>query len=303
MPSMPAPPWLTPTLTDGSPSGGEQPDPALDFFRNWMAQHGIPGSWGNAEDALPAYQQGLQQGLSPEEAQQYALRYLGWDKGGPQAPPAPEPAPAPASFGGMVGGSLIDPFTQSFTPPTPKSGVPSYIPQTPEFKPPGYTPPPAWSYQDFVAPTAQDVLGEPGYQFGLDQSEQGLQNARAAQGILGTGGTLKEIMKLAGDYATQRYQGAFDRKLTGYQTNRANSLDAYNTNYQTQYADPYRIAYMGATDAFAPKMTAYGTQAAAGQHQNDLDYANAWNAFLFDYNKYRNQKLDTFNMQWPVASA
>ncbi len=223
----------------------------------------------------------------------------------------------------VSGGSLIDPFTQTFNAPPPinlggPNGI-SYIPQTPNYKapvftPPTYKPPPAWGYKDFVGPNAETVLKTPGYQFRLNQGEQALQNAKAAQGILGTGATLKAILGYGQDYASNEFQNEWNREYTEYGTNRAKDLDAYNTNYGTQYVDPYKFAYQGAMDAFAPQMAefnanvnagnlGYQTQAAAGQHQNDQNYLNAWNNYLFDYNKYRNQKLDTFNMQWPVVQA
>ncbi len=283
---------------------------------------------------------------------------LGWDP--PTQAQAPAAAAPPTSGGGggggnpfgNFGGSLTDPFTQTFTPPPPQTGTPSYVPQTPTytaptFTPPAYTPPPAFSYGDFQkpadfsyanfqAPNAQSVLNEPGYQFRLTQGEQSLQNAKAAQGLIGTGATLKAILGYGQDYAGGEYQNAYNRDLgtystnrgnafgnyttnynnavDAYNTNRGNAVSNYNTNYQTQYADPYKIAYQSATDSFAPQMAgfqanvnagnqAYATQAAAGQHQNDLNYANAWNSYLFDYNRYRNQKLDTYNMQLPLVTA
>lgn len=217
----------------------------------------------------------------------------------PTAPAAPQvsaapaeaapAAPAPSSGGGGGGGaSLIDPYTAQFTPPAPvnlggPAGIP-YIPPTPQFNAPTYTPPPA-----FVGPDAQTVLSRPGYAFRLNQGEQTLQNQKAAQGILGTGATLKAILGYGQDYASNEYQNEWNR-----------ALGEYNTNYQTQYTDPYKFAYQGALDAFAPQMQGYQTQAAAGQHQNDQNYLNAWNQQLFNYDVFRNQQNDTFQKQYAL---
>jgi hypothetical protein len=39
------------------------------------------------------------------------------------------------------------------------------------------------------------------------------------------------------------------------------------------------------------------------QRQDELNYSRAYDKWLQDYNIYRNQQNDTFNMQFPVASA
>lgn len=256
-----------------------------------------------AQPPGPTSQPGLGPGQTPTNP-------YGWDQGAP----APSSAPpgmhwdanlanfVPDTPGGTTnpptqgpnqppGPNLTDPFNQTYTPPSPVNlggpgGIP-YIPPTPVFTPPTYTPPPA-----FQAPTANDVLNDPGYQFRLDQGQQSLQNARAAQGTLNTGSTLKDILGYGQDYASNEFQNVFNRDLT-----------QYNTNYQTQYTDPYNIAFQGATAAFAPQMTGYQTQAAAGQHQNDANYTNSWNQFLFDYNKFVDQRDSTFNKNYQVATA
>lgn len=299
------------------------------------------------DDFLAAYHAAVAGGMSPEDAinsvkAQNGGMLAGGDAGGwgsygtgaNNAPPvsttggtasaAPATSTGGAGFGGGFGGggSLIDPFTQQFNAPSPVSlggpaGIP-YIPPTPNYKAPTFTPPTfnkpnPWSYDPYTALSAETVKGEPGYQFGMDQGEQALLNSKAAQGIAGTGATLKAILGWGGDYATGRYNDAEARNERIYGTNRQNSLDAYNENYQTQTLDPYKFAYQGAMDAFAPQMAefnanvgagnnAYNTQAQAGQRQNELNYSNAWNLYNFDYDKYRNQQNDTFDKQFKVMS-
>ncbi len=57
----------------------------------------------------------------------------------------------------------------------------------------------------------------------------------------------------------------------------------YNTNYQTQYRDPYNIAFQNATASFAPQMLGYQTQAAAGQRANEDQFNNAFNVWLQNF--------------------
>lgn len=332
----------------------------------------------SAADFLAAYQKLIASGVSPEDA----IKQLQAQNGG-KLPTGDTVSASPSSTADTVAkiqqqasngdnngnklafaGGLTDPFNETFTPPTPQDlpNAPNYT--APTFTPPTYTAPPAFSYQDyqkpadfsyadyqkpadFTAPTAASVLNTPGYQFRLGQGEQALQNSAAAQGLFGTGATLKNILGYGQDYASNEYNNEYGRELgtynenlqagqnayatnranafgsyqtntqnalTAYNTNRSNAVDTYNTNYQTQYIDPYKFAYQGALDSFAPQMAqfqanvgagnlAYSTQAAAIQHSNDTNYSNAWNSFLFDYNKFRNQQLDTYNKLYPVATA
>lgn len=202
----------------------------------------------------------------------------------PAATPTPDPPKPPLPTGGGGGGNLLSPFLGTFTPPTAQYPL---VPNTPVFTPPGYTPPPA-----FEAPTGAEVLSDPGYQFSVDEGRHAIEAGKAAAGTLNTGGTLKDILAWGQNYATTRYGDVYNRKR-----------DIYDTNYKTQYLDPYGFAYKGALDSFAPSMTAYTTQAAAGQRQNELDYTNAWQRFMFDYDKWRDQRDSTWNKNFQYTTA
>ena len=138
------------------------------------------------------------------------------------------------------------------------------MPPTPVFTPPSYTKPPP-----FQAPTIQDALNQPGYQFNLQEGEKGLQSWAAAKGTLNSSDTGKALTNYAENAAQSDYQNVYN-----------NMLQAYNTNYQTQYTDPYNISYQGATAAFAPQMTAYSTQAQAGQYQRNATYQDQYASWL-----------------------
>jgi len=111
------------------------------------------------------------------------------------------------------------------------------------------------------------------------------------------------------DYNTGR-QGALDQYNTNYQTQYQDpykiayqaAQDTYNTNYQTQYADPYKYAYQAALDAFAPKMTAYQTQAQAGQHESDLNRSYDFQTWLQQYNIWHNNLTDTFDQKYKITA-
>ena len=248
----------------------------------------------------------------------------------PPPPPGPTSGPAPGPGAGTLG-DLTAPFTGQFHAPTAAA-----LPDLPTFTAPTYTPPPAFTYDDykgadpfsyanFEKPTAESVLNDPGYQFSRDEGERALLQSKAAGGLLNTGGTLKDLIQWGGNFANTRYNDVYGRDLqtygtnrtnafqnystnaladlTKYQTNRGNAVDTYNTNYQTQFVDPYKHAYQSALDTFAPKMVGYTTTAAATQRQNELDYQRAYDLFGFDYKKFQDQRDSTFDKRFKVASS
>lgn len=71
--------------------------------------------------------------------------------------------------------------------------------------------------------TPQEVLSDPGYQFGMDQGTRALQGSAAARGGLYSGATMKALNKFGNDYATTKFGDVFNRKQTviGNNFNRA----------------------------------------------------------------------------------
>lgn len=198
----------------------------------------------------------------------------------PVAPPTSDKKTTPPS---TVGG-LLTPF--GGTMPTVPSGT-DYLPTLPVFTPPSYTPPPA-----YASPTAESVLNEPGYQFRLSEGERALQQSAAARGVLNTGGTLKNILGYGQNFASGEYSAADQREHNNYLT-----------NYNTQYVDPYAIAYKGAVDAFAPKMQGYQTQSAASQHASDLTYQNLYEQYLQKFRQFTDQRDSTFDKTYKTVTA
>ena len=186
-------------------------------------------------------------------------------------PPPPGPPQPPGPGGGTLGG-LLAPFQYG--------GTDYALPPPPEFVAPEYTP-----YEKFSDPTMDDARADPGYAFARDEGQRALEASKAAQGVYNTGGTLKDLIGWGNSFATQRYGDVRNRKM-----------DTYLTNYKTQNIDPYEKLYRGAVDAFAPKMQAYGTEAAWKQHANDLNWSHA-------YDTFRDQRDSTFNKSFQYLTA
>lgn len=261
---------------------------------------------------------------------------------------------------GQTGGG-----TPGFSAPT--FNAPTF--NAPTFNAPGYTKPPAFHFDDFRAPSVDEAMNSPGYQFRKQQGESSLQNWAAARGTLNDSGTAKALMDYGQAAGSQEYQNVYNRDFNTWNANRGNAANEYSTNYGSQYLDPYSIAFQGANASFAPQMAGfqanvnsgmagfganvnsgmagfganvnsqmagynnqnafdmagfnanvgagmaafnanvnnqqlmYGTQAQAGQHQNDMNYLNAWNAFLNSQNYYSDWQDRTFNKTFQTANA
>lgn len=61
-------------------------------------------------------------------------------------------------------------------------------------------------------PTAEDVMSDPGYQFGLDQGQMALDRKRSAMGGRVSGAALKSASDYATNYATVGYGAAYQRR-------------------------------------------------------------------------------------------
>lgn len=206
--------------------------------------------------------------------------------------PTPTPTPTETTGGGGGGtvGNLLSPYGGSFTAPMPQA-----YPNAPQFQAPGYKAPPAFTPDTFSAPTLTDVQNDPGYKFASDQGEQQLQQSAASKGLLNTGGTLKDILAWGQNYAAQRYGDVYNRNYNTFSTNEGAKERAYATNYQSQFLDPYKFAYQGALDTFNPQQSQWQTNMASTQRSNENNYANAYNLFNFDYNKWKDQRDSTFD--------
>jgi hypothetical protein len=74
--------------------------------------------------------------------------------------------------------------------------------------------------------TGKDLATEPGYQFGLNQGTQGIERGQAARGNFLSGAAMKELSRFNEDYAGTKFNDAFNRAQSTWNTN----LGAYNDN-------------------------------------------------------------------------
>ena len=75
---------------------------------------------------------------------------------------------------------------------------------------------------------ANDYQADPGYAFRLSEGQKALERSAAARGGLISGSALKAATRFGGDLASQEYQNAYGRALTGYNANVARSDTGYN---------------------------------------------------------------------------
>jgi hypothetical protein len=183
---------------------------------------------------------------------------------------------------------------------------------------PAYQKPEDFSYADFIAPSAEEVLAEdPGYQFRLGEGLRAMEAGAAAKGTLRGGGTLKGLMDYGQSAASQEYQRAYDRRLRGYQTGLGAAERAYTTNlgagerayglqvgahrdaYDRQrrnaleqaqlarhqayqaYTDQYDRDYRRAQDRYAPALSTWQEEQRAGAQAARDKYQRQWDAYQY----------------------
>lgn len=75
----------------------------------------------------------------------------------------------------------------------------------------------------------KDLQNDPGYQFQLQQGQKAINNSTAANGLAGSGSQAKALSQYNQGLAGTTYNNAYNRALTTFQTNRANTLAPLNT--------------------------------------------------------------------------
>lgn len=118
-----------------------------------------------------------------------------------------------------------------------------------------------------------DVMSEPGYQFGLQQGQQALARQNAARGMYNSGAALKAAQRYGTDYATTKYDNAFNRLQT-QQTNQFNRLSGLAGNGSVG-ANTVASAGQNAANNVANNTTALGNAQAASQLSSGNNWTNA----------------------------
>lgn len=181
----------------------------------------------------------------------------------------------------------ITPFNGTFSPP-PMLGMPTLgsmgdapSPDLPTFQAP----------QAFRAPSVDEALSDPSYVFRRNQGQGVLERSAAAKGVLNDSGTAHELIDYGQNAASQEYQNIWNR-----------DYNAYNTNYQTQYVDPYKFGTQRALDMNAPRTATwmegnvnnrarYAAEVAWNQSQNETSWQHAYQEFLTRYQQWVEQNF------------
>lgn len=155
------------------------------------------------------------------------------------------------------GGEAAQPQGQVPAGPTPAS-KPNYG------KAPMFTAPQFQWGEKWQAPSMDEAMNDPGYQFRANEGRRALEQSAAARGLLGSGGTLKNIDAWGQNFAKQEYGDVFNRQLTGY-----------NTRFNTA-KDIFDRFYTGKKDEYAPKLFEWQTNAHAADLGFQQDWLNYW---------------------------
>lgn len=120
----------------------------------------------------------------------------------------------------------------------------------PEFQAPVYEQGPAYAApQPFQAPTMDQAMNDPGYQFALNQGLGALQTRQNAAGVARTGGAMKGLIDYGQQAASAQYDKVYGRAAQQYQQDYQMGRDAWLMNDQAR-RDAYDRSYQGASDAF-----------------------------------------------------
>lgn len=175
--------------------------------------------------------------------------------------PGPGPGPGPTGPGpGGNSGSFGD-----------YGGAPAYGGQYgfPQLNLPRMEAPPEFFYEDFdmgekfAAPDPSEIEKDPSYLWRFGEGQRAVKTAKAAQGVFGTGATMKALTAYGQNMAKTEYgdiynraADTFDRNLSGrfgeWNANRSNKLDAYKTNWGVK-TDVYDRDVNATQLEFAPK--------------------------------------------------
>lgn len=141
--------------------------------------------------------------------------------------------------------------------------------------------------------TAAQVMAEPGYQFGLAQGNKNLQGSAAARGGLYSGATLKALNRFGNDYATTKFDNAYNRMETG----RTNQFNRFATAAGIGQTANNQVAQAGmnfANNAGSNLIGAGNAQGAAALASGNA-WGNALNQGISSYGRYMGgqQGIDT----------
>jgi hypothetical protein len=143
--------------------------------------------------------------------------------------------------------------------------------------------------QPFTPPTAAQAEAYPGYQFGLGQGEEAMQNSAASKGNLFSGNTQEALNNYGQQYAQQDYTNVYNQAYNTFETNQTNQfnrLAALSGIGQTagttlgQQGQSTANNISGIDLALGQQVGTDAQNAAAAEASGYVGSANAWSGAL-----------------------
>ena len=95
--------------------------------------------------------------------------------------------------------------------------------------PPSYQAGPGFQYEEFRAPSLDEITRDPAYQRRLEEGRKALETSAAAKGLLRTGATLKGLTDYGQKVASEEYGSAYQRASQDYERNRDLAYQQFQT--------------------------------------------------------------------------
>jgi hypothetical protein len=134
---------------------------------------------------------------------------------------------------------------------------------------------------------AGDYQADPGYAFRLSEGQKALDRQAAARGGLISGGALKAATRYGQDMGSQEYQSAYNRALTGYNTDVARENQLYNRQAALAGIGQTSTNLVGqAGQNYATNVGNLMTSGAAANAAGQVGMANALTGGLGTYLNY-----------------
>lgn len=205
----------------------------------------------------------------------------------PQPPAAPTRVPGTTDYplpGGRTFFEYPD-FNQS------KVDYPGFVPPTRKLG--AYTRPAEFAYAGYEGPTTENFRTDPGYEFRSKEGMRAIQNAASANGLLSTGGTLKELMHFGSGLASQEFGNIDTRNFRNWSANRDNAFGAWDAN-RVSGLDEYKVNDANEDDAFTQALTTHLT--GYGRATDD------WNRGLTSYQTNLGKELAGYGLNLDTAN-
>jgi hypothetical protein len=90
---------------------------------------------------------------------------------------------------------------------------------------------PVFEFDPFEAPSYEQAMQDPGFQFALKEGQDALERSAAAKGTLRSGGTLKDILQWGQGAAAQQYGDVYNRALQDWTANQGGRQFEWQSKY------------------------------------------------------------------------